>query len=74
MCMPLNSSCITAGQLHLLCTALEITSSGSIDDQRLIVEWKISELGHEPCNVQVIYLKSIQVMPASSCVTKAVNF
>ena len=53
--MPLNLSRITAGQLHQLGKALGLTSSGSIDDQRLIVEGKISEMGHEPYNVQVVF-------------------
>ena len=33
--------------------ALGLTSSGSTDDLRLVIEGKISELGHELCNVQV---------------------
>ena len=53
--LPLNSSRITAGQLRRLGTALGLTSSGSIDDQRLMVEGKINDLGHEPCNVQVVF-------------------
>ena len=55
MRMPLNSSCITVGQLHWLGKALGLTSSGSIDDQRLMVKGKISEMGHEPYNVQVVF-------------------
>ena len=35
--------------------ALGLTSSGSIDDLRLVIEGKISELDHEPCNVQVLF-------------------
>ena len=42
--LPLNSSRITAGQLRRLSTALGLTSSGSIDDLRLVIEGKISEL------------------------------
>ena len=53
--LPLNSSCITAGQLRRLSTALGLTSSDSIDDLRLVIESKITELGREPCNVQVLF-------------------
>ena len=55
MCMPLNSSRITAGQLRRLGKVLGLTSSGSIDDQRLMVEGKTSEMGHEPYNIQVVF-------------------
>ena len=54
MRMPLNSSRITAGQLSRVGKALGLTSSGSIDDQRLMVEGKISEMGHELYNVQIV--------------------
>ena len=57
VCMLLNSSHMTAGQLHQLGMALALTSSCSIGDQRLMVEEKISELSHEPCNVQVVFEK-----------------
>ena len=45
--LPLNSSRITAGQLRQLSTALGLTSSGSIDDLRLVIEGKITELSRE---------------------------
>ena len=32
-----------------------MTSSGSIDDLRLVIEGKITELGRELCNVQVLF-------------------
>ena len=53
--MPLNSLRITAGQLRRLGKVLGLTSSGSIDDQRLMVEGKISEMGHKPYNVQIVF-------------------
>ena len=53
--LPLNSSRITAGQLRQLSMTFGLTSSGSIDDMRLIIEGKINELGREPCNVQVLF-------------------
>ena len=58
--MPLNSSHVTAGQLRRLGKALGLTSSGSIDDQRLMVEGKISEMGHEPYNVQIVFERVLQ--------------
>ena len=53
--IPLNSMRITAGQLRRLGLALGITVSGSISDQRLLVEGKLGEEGHDPCNVQVVF-------------------
>lgn len=53
--LPLNLSRITAGQLRRLSMALGLTASGPINDQRLMVERKISDLGCEPCNVQVVF-------------------
>ena len=51
----LNSTSITAGQLRQLGLALGITISGSINDQRLVVEGKLSDEGHDPCNIQVVF-------------------
>ena len=51
----MNSSCITAGQLCRLGKVLGLTSSGSIDDQRLMVKGKISEMGDELYNVQIVF-------------------
>ena len=53
MRLPLNSLRIAAGQLRRLSMALGLTSSGSIDDLRLVIESKITELDRELCNVQV---------------------
>ena len=51
MQIPLNSMRITAGQLCRLGLVLGITVSGSISNQRLLVEGKLNEGGHDPCNV-----------------------
>ena len=51
MQIPLNSMRITAGQLCSLGLALDITVSGSICNQRLLVEGKLNKGGHDPCNV-----------------------
>jgi len=53
--IPLNSTRITVGQLRRLGLALGITVSGSISDLRLLVEGKLGEEGHDPCNVQVVF-------------------
>ena len=53
--LPLNLTCITAGQLRRLGLALDITISGSINDQRLVVEGTLSDEGHDPCNIQVVF-------------------
>jgi len=53
--IPLNSTHITARQLHHPGLVLGITVSGSISDQRLLVEGKLNEGGHDSCNVQVVF-------------------
>ena len=55
MRIPLNSTRITAGQLHHLGLALGITVSSSISNQRLLVKGKLDEGSHDPCNVQVLF-------------------
>ena len=52
--VPLNSKRLTAGQLRRLAVALGVPSSGSPADVRLIIEGKLTELGREPQNVQVV--------------------
>ena len=50
-----NLTCITAGQLRRLGLALGISVLGSINDQRLMVEGKLSDEGHDPSNIQVVF-------------------
>ena len=50
--IPLNSTHITAGQPCCLGLALV---SGSISDQRLLVEGNLNEGDHDPCNVQLVF-------------------
>ena len=52
--VPLNSKWLTAGQLRYLAVALEVLSSGTSADIRLIIEGKLTELGRESHNVQVV--------------------
>ena len=52
--IPLNSKRLTAGQLRRLVVALEVPSSGTSADIRLIIEGRLTELGREPHNVQVV--------------------
>jgi len=49
--LPLNLTRITAGQLCQLGRALGISVTGSINDHRLMVEGKLNDKGHGPCNV-----------------------
>ena len=51
--VPLNSKWLTAGQLRYLAVALEVLSSGTSADIRLI-EGKLTKLGRESHNVQVV--------------------
>ena len=57
MRLPLNSTCITAGQLRRLGLVLGISVSSSINNQRLMVEGKLSDDGHDSCNVQVVFVE-----------------
>ena len=43
-----------AGQLHRLAVALEMPSSGTSADIRLMVEGKLNKLGRESHNIQVV--------------------
>ena len=52
--VPLNSKRLTAGQLRRLAVALEVPSSGTSADIRLIIEGRLTKLGQEPHNVQVV--------------------
>ena len=53
--IPLNSTRITAGQLRCLGLALGIAVSGSTSNQTLLVEGKLNEGGHDPCNMQEVF-------------------
>ena len=55
--LPLNSTRITAGQVRRLGLALGISVSDSINDQRLMVEGKLGDEGHDPCNFQVVFVE-----------------
>ena len=43
-----------AGQLRHLVVALEVSSSGTSADIWLIIEGKLTKLGREPHNIQVV--------------------
>ena len=51
--VPLNSTRVTAGQLRDLGAQLEVPTSSSIGDLRVMIEAKLREMDHEPGNVQV---------------------
>ena len=44
---------LTAGQLRSIGEALSVPTSGSVNDLRLVIEGKITDLGRNPRNVQV---------------------
>ena len=58
--VPLNLTCITAGQLHSLGTTLGVPGSGTVSDLRLMIEGKIMEGGCDPRNVQVLLPRSME--------------
>ena len=49
----LNSARLAASQLHSLGEVLSLPTTGSVGDLPLMIEGKITELGHDPRNVQV---------------------
>ena len=51
--IPLNSKQLTAGQLRHSAVALEVLSSGTSADIRLIIEGKLTKLGRKPLNIEV---------------------
>ena len=51
--VPLNSTRVTAGQLRDLGAQLEVPTSSSVGDLRVMIEAKLREMDHEPSNVQV---------------------
>ena len=51
--VPLNSTRVTAGQLCDLGAQLEVPTSSSVGDLRVMIEAKLREMDHEPSNVQV---------------------
>ena len=63
--VPLNTTCITAGQLHSLGTALGVPASSTVSDLRLMIEGKITEGGHDLRNVQVLLPKGTEDMSIS---------
>ena len=52
--LPLNSRRLTAVHLQLLARRLELPMSASAEETRLIIDGKLSEIGREPWNVQVV--------------------
>ena len=57
MHVALNSARLTAGQLRSVDEALGVPTSGSVSDLRLVIEGKITDLGRDPHNVQVLLSK-----------------
>ena len=51
--VPLNSTRVTAGQLHDLGAQLEVPMSSSAGDLWVTIEAKLREMDHKPSNVQV---------------------
>ena len=58
--VPLNSTCITAGQLRSLGTTLVVPAPGTVSDLRLMIEGKITEGGCDPRNIQVLLPRSME--------------
>ena len=52
--LPLTSKRLTAVHLRRLAQVLEIPASAMIEDTRLMIDGKLTEIGKEPQNVQVI--------------------
>ena len=59
VCLLLNSTCVTAGQLHRLALALGVSVLGSMNDQRLTVEGKLTDKDNNPRNVQLVLVEYV---------------
>ena len=51
--LPLNSRRLTAARLRQLARGMNLPTTASTEDLKLIIDGKVTELGHEPRNVQV---------------------
>jgi len=51
--VPLNSTCVMAGQLRDLGAQLEVPTSSSVGDLKVMIEAKLREMDREPRNMQV---------------------
>jgi len=52
--LPLNSKCLTTAQLQRIARGLEVHTTARGDELHQMVEGKLTEMGKEPRNVQVI--------------------
>ena len=52
--LPLNSKRLTAVLIRQLARALEIPTTASLEDVRMLIDGKLEEMGHEPMNVQAV--------------------
>ena len=51
--LPLNSRRLTAARLRQLARGMDLPTTATIEDLRQIIDGKVTEMGHEPRNVQV---------------------
>ena len=54
--LPLNSKCLTTAQLQRIARGLEVHTTARGDELHQMVDGKLTEMGKEPRNVQVIIL------------------
>ena len=52
--LPLNSKRLNLHKWRAIAASLELSTDATLSETRLIVEGKLTELGHEPIGVQVV--------------------
>ena len=52
--LPLNSKRLTATLLRQLAVGLELPTAGSLDELRQVIDGRLTELGRDPLNTQVL--------------------
>lgn len=58
--LPLNSKRLTAAHVQQLARTLELPTTASSDDIRQMIDGKLTEMGHEPPNVQVVVQREVE--------------
>ena len=52
--LPLNSKCLMSVYVQMIARAMELPTKGSVAETRQMIKGKLSDIGREPTNVQVV--------------------
>ena len=74
--LPLNSKCLNLVKWHAIAASLDLSTDATLTETCVIVEGKLTELGHEPVGVQAILSdtdKSLLYLVDKGGIIKTVN-